>query len=141
MKAEHIPDLIEIENKCFSKPWTYDGFKAELENETANFFTAIKDNRIVGYVGFHVILDEGYIANIAVSPEFRRNGTGSALLGHAVKISREKNLAFLSLEVRKSNENAIRLYRKFGFDIVGERKNFYSAPTENGYIMTLTFNR
>ena len=139
MTVGHIDGLVEIENESFSKPWTYGGFEAELNNETADFLVALSDNKPVGYIGFHAVLDEGYVANIAVLPGFRRCGIASALLENTVKICSEKKLAFLSLEVRKSNESAIALYKKFGFEIVGERKNFYTAPTENAYIMTLNF--
>lgn len=139
MTAKHIDGLVKIENASFSKPWTYGGFENELENDTANFLAAVYDNKEIGYIGFHIVLDEGYVANIAVLPEFRHCGIASVLLENAVKICREKNLAFLSLEVRKSNENAVSLYKKFGFEFVGERKNFYTAPTENAYIMTLNF--
>ncbi len=137
MTAEHIDGLVKIENECFSKPWTHSGFENELINDTANFLVAVYNNIEIGYIGFHIILDEGYIANIAVLPEFRKCGAASVLLENAVKICREKSLVFLSLEVRKSNEKAISLYSKFGFELVGERKNFYTAPKENAYIMTL----
>ena len=139
MTAEHIDGLVKIENASFSKPWTYSGFENELTNDTANFLVAVYNTTEIGYIGFHIVLDEGYVANVAVLPEFRRCGIASILLENAVKLCREKNLAFLSLEVRKSNEKAISLYNKFGFELVGERKNFYTAPTENAYIMTLYF--
>ena len=139
MTAEHIEGLVKIENASFSKPWTYSGFENELSNETANFLVAVYDNTEIGYIGFHTVLDEGYVANIAVLPEFRRHGIAGVLLENAIEICREKSLAFLSLEVRKSNEKAISLYNKFGFKNVGERKNFYTSPTENAYIMTLNF--
>lgn len=139
MAPDHIDGLVKIENASFSKPWTYSGFEAELNNETANFLVAILDNKPVGYIGFHTVLDEGYIANVAVLPERRRCGIAGLLLENAIKTCREKSLAFLSLEVRKSNENAIALYKKFGFEVVGERKNFYTAPIESAYIMTLNF--
>lgn len=139
MTAEHIDGLVKIENECFSKPWTHSGFENELTNDTANFLVAVYNKIEIGYIGFHIVLDEGYVANVAVLPEFRKCGIASVLLENALKICREKNLAFLSLEVRKSNENAISLYNKFGFEIVGERKNFYTTPTENAYIMTLYF--
>ena len=139
MTAEHIEGLVKIENASFSKPWTYSGFENELSNETANFLVAVYDSTEIGYIGFHTVLDEGYVANIAVLPEFRRHGIAGVLLENAIEICREKSLAFLSLEVRKSNEKAISLYNKFGFKNVGERKNFYTSPTENAYIMTLNF--
>ncbi len=139
MRQEHIDGLVAIEKASFSKPWTKQGFESELANDTANFLVAVYDNREIGYIGFHVVLDEGDVANIAVLPEYRRCGVGKILLENAVRVCKEKKLAFLSLEVRKSNENAIALYKKFDFEIVGERKNFYTAPKEDASIMTLNF--
>lgn len=137
MTEEHIPALAQIEKSCFSKPWSEDAFKAELSNAAAVFTVAVCGGRTIGYIGFHTVLDEAYIANIAVSPDMRRMGAAKMLLWSAVKYCTERKMAFLSLEVRKSNRAAISLYEKFNFKIVGERKNFYSAPTENAYIMTL----
>ncbi len=141
MTAKHIEDLVLIEKASFSKPWTYKGFEAELTNDTAYFLTAVYEGKAIGYIGLHTILDEGYIANIAVLPQYRRNGIGEMLLREIINYSNKKNLCFITLEVRKSNVAAIALYRKFGFETVGERKNFYSAPQEDGLIMTLQFDK
>lgn len=140
MTAQNIDGLVKIENECFSKPWTYSGFENELNNDTANFYVAVYNNTEIGYMGFHIILDEGYVANIAVLPEYRGRGIAGSLIENALNYCRKKKLSFLSLEVRKSNENAVRLYKKFGFETVGERKNFYSDPVENALIMTKYFN-
>ncbi len=140
MTADQIPDLVAIENACFSRPWTYDGFAAELDKPSANFFTAAVDGRVCGYVGFQAVLDEGYVDNIAVLPEFRRRGVARALMDTAVSRCRELSLSFLSLEVRRSNSGAIALYEQLGFVVAGERKGFYSAPKEDALIMTLYFN-
>lgn len=139
MTEKHIDDLVEIENVSFSKPWSYSAFKAELENDAAVFTVAGDNGKAVGYIGFHTVLDEAYIANIAVLPEFRGQGIAKALLGWAVDYCRDNKMTFITLEVRKSNASAISLYQKFNFETVGERKNFYSSPTENAYIMTLNF--
>lgn len=139
MTGKHIDDLVEVENVSFSKPWSCAAFEAELRNDTAVFTVAVNNGKAVGYIGFHTILDEAYIANIAVLPEFRGQGIAKALLGWAIDYCREKKMIFITLEVRKSNSSAISLYRKFNFKAVGERKNFYSSPTENAYIMTLNF--
>ncbi len=140
MTAKNIDGLVKIENECFSKPWTQSGFENELKNDTANFHVALCNNQEEAYMGYYIILDEGYVANIAVLPEYRRRGIAGALIENALTQCREKKLLFLSLEVRKGNENAVRLYKKYGFETVGERKNFYSAPVENALIMTKYFN-
>ena len=137
LKAEHIDGLVEVEKACFSKPWSTAAFQSELNHDNAYFYTALVGDEIAGYMGFHAVLDEGYVANIAVLPEYRRQGIASALLENALNIGKGIPLSFLSLEVRISNSAAIALYERFGFKIFGERKNFYSSPRENAYIMTL----
>lgn len=139
MEQSHIKGLAEIEKQCFSKPWTESGFEGELANDTAHFLVAEHNGTEIGYIGFHTVLDEAYIANIAVLPEYRKNGVAGSLLGSAVDYCRVGGFAFISLEVRRSNTAAISLYKKFGFEFVGERKNFYTEPIENAYIMTLNF--
>lgn len=139
MKREDIPELARIERECFSRPWTEEGFAAELESSTANFLTARLGGEIVGYMGFQAVSGDGYVDNIAVSPAFRRRGIARALLKAALSRCGELRLSFLSLEVRKSNEAAIALYRSFGFEVAGERRRFYRDPPEDAYIMTVYF--
>ena len=81
------------------------------------------------------VLDEGYIANVAVSPVFRRQGIGRQLV--RTLLERSKDLAFVTLEVRASNAAAIALYTECGFQSVGVRKKFYSHPTEDALLMTV----
>ena len=88
----------------------------------------------------HTVLDECYIANIAVKNKFRRRGIGEAILDSAEKEALSNNCSFISLEVRVSNAPAISLYEKRGYISQGQRKNFYSNPTENALIMTKTFS-
>ena len=141
MTREDIPQLVAIEEACFAHPWTYEGFEAELDNSTANFITVKWGNDVVGYIGFHAVLDEGYVDNIAVLPEYRRRGLAKMLMNKAFDRCDELQLSFLSLEVRKSNAAAIALYEQFGFETVGERKRFYTAPTEDALIMTVYFDK
>ena len=91
-------------------------------------------------MGINVILDEGYIANVAVDPKYRKAGVGTLLVRRIFSLAREKGLSFVTLEVRASNENAISLYEKCGFKTEGRRKNFYSDPKEDAIIMTRRFN-
>lgn len=131
----------EIEKESFSVPWTREGIESELHNETARFFVAEYMGKTAGYLGMHIVLDECYIANIAVKENFRRKGIGNELLKHGEEKAKEENCSFISLEVRVSNEKAIALYKKRGYNVVGERKNFYSEPTENALIMTKKFSK
>lgn len=136
MKAEDTEAIAKIERQCFSKPWSKEGIEAELSNENAHFFVATKLDTVCGYIGMHIILDECYIANVAVSPKWQKSHIGLALAQRAVATAEEKGCRFVSLEVRKSNKPAISLYEKCGFIPMGERKGFYSEPTEDALIMT-----
>lgn len=139
MTAELIPAIAEIERLCFSHPWSENALREELFNDTACFLAAVTDEgEVVGYAGLHCVLDEGYIDNVAVRPEYRRQGVAGELLGAFLRFG-QANLAFLTLEVRKSNLPAIALYEKFGFFKVGERKNYYDSPREDAVLMTREF--
>ena len=97
-----------------------------------------EEGNILGYAGLHAVLDEGYIDNIAVAPDARRHGVASALLDVFCRFG-AVNLAFLTLEVRKSNTAAIGLYEKFGFQWAGLRPGYYQRPREDAVIMTRAF--
>lgn len=140
MVHSHIDGVALIEKECFSTPWTKDGIESELSNENARFFVAEYMGETAGYLGMHIVLDECYIANVAVREKFRRKGIADKLLSVGEEKAKEENCAFISLEVRVSNEKAIALYKKRGYNEVGIRKNFYSDPTENALIMTKNFS-
>lgn len=139
MNEKDIDGIAEIEKECFSEPWSRDGIESELSNETARFFVADFMGEAAGYLGMHIVLDECYIANIAVKEKFRRKGIADKLLSVGEERAKDENCAFITLEVRVSNEKAIALYSKRGYNEMGERKNFYSSPTENALIMTKDF--
>ena len=101
------------------------------------FLVAERDGAAVGYVGCQTVLDEGYITNVAVSPDCRRQGVARALLDELKARAVQAGLSFVTLEVRASNAPAIALYEGAGFVRVGVRKNFYTAPTEDAVLMTL----
>lgn len=136
MSEEHIPSLVELEKICFSVPWTENGFAEELENDFARFFVAELNGGIAGYIGSHNILGEVYITNVAVFPDYRGKGIAKKLIKKILDLSYEEKADFVTLEVRKSNVSAINLYKNTGFETVGERKKFYSSPTEDALLMT-----
>ena len=141
MTAEHIPQIAALEKRCFSDPWSENALREELFNDMASFLAAVtEDGTVAGYAGLHCVLDEGYIDNIAVAPEFRRQGVAGELLGVFLRFGRA-NLSFLTLEVRSSNAPAIALYEKHGFRPVGRRKNYYKNPREDAILMNLEFER
>ena len=136
MTTSHIEEIAKLEKECFSSPWSEDGLKTELNNNFARFFVAFSGDEIAGYIGSHNVLGEVYITNVAVFPEFRRNGVGKALVEFLVNKMKEENAEFVTLEVRKSNLSAISLYEKCGFQNVGERRKFYEKPVEDAILMT-----
>ena len=127
--------IAELEKECFFDPWSAE---AVLESAASGvrFFVCEENTQIIGYVGLQVVLDEGYITNIAVSSAHRRKGVAKALLNTLDKTARELSLSFISLEVRESNLSAIELYTKTGYLSDGKRPNFYENPRENAIIMT-----
>lgn len=138
IKREHIKYIAELEQICFSEPWSENTVLEAFTNGT-KFFVAEKNGTVLGYAGISCILDEGYITNIAVYPEHRNKGVATALLKRIFALREEIGLSFVSLEVRESNTNAISLYEKTGFKKEGLRKNFYRNPQENAIIMTKRF--
>ena len=136
LQPTHIEELAEIEKLCFSRPWSYEALAEELSNPLAVFFVAEHDGRAVGYAGMHHILDEGYITNIAVHPDFRRQGFATALIRELDGYADQNDLARLTLEVRASNSVAIAIYRHAGFDDDGVRTGFYENPTEDALILS-----
>ncbi|MEG0663938.1 MAG: ribosomal protein S18-alanine N-acetyltransferase [Clostridia bacterium] len=133
-------EIAKIEQFFFNPPWSEKEILSSLQNDNYYFFTAFFNKEIVGYSSFNKILNEGYINNIAVKSDFQNQKVGFDILNEMILQAKKLSLSFLTLEVRKSNEKAIKLYSKLGFKIDGQRKDFYNNPTENGYIMTLKFN-
>ena len=141
MNADHLDEVAELERICFSTPWSRNMLAEELDNACSAFLVAEDDaGRVVGYAGLQVILDEGYITNVAVRPECRRNGIAGKLLQVFLDFGQANHLAFLTLEVRASNYDAIALYGSRGFRSVGRRKNYYEHPKEYAIIMTKEFD-
>ncbi len=136
MKESDIKEIADLEKECFSEPWSENSLRDELINETARFYVVRHSENLLGYIGSNNICNEVYITNVAVNKECRGNGYGKILVNHLIKQSEVENAFFITLEVRKSNEKAISLYEKCGFKLIGERKNFYSKPTEDALIYT-----
>ena len=141
MTADHLEELEKLERICFSRPWSRKMLAEELENQCAAFLVAEDSvsGRVLGYAGLMVVADEGYITNVAVFPEYRRQGIAAQILQVFLQFAAANHLAFLTLEVRPSNAAAIALYQGFGFEEVGRRKNYYDLPKEDALILTKYF--
>ena len=131
--TEDIPAIAALERSCFSDPWPEDFIARRLDKILA----AGEDGVFLGYAALSSVLDEGSLDSIAVAPQYRRRGTADALLDAMVRRGREKELAFITLEVRAGNAAAIALYEKHGFAPVGRRTNYYERPREDAILMTL----
>lgn len=141
MAEEDIDSVVEIEEQLFSKPWTKQDFINSMSDRHNIYVVAENEHQeIIGYCGIWGVLDEGQITNVAVRTEDQGNGVGFKMLEELLFIGRNEGLQQYTLEVRKSNIKAIRLYEKLGFVEEGIRKNFYDKPVEDGIIMWLREN-
>ena len=143
MAAEHLNDVAALELACFSRPWSRQMLAEELDNQCAAFLVALEPEteKVIGYAGLLVAADEGYITNVAVRPDCRKQGVAGKLLQVFLDFAQANHLAFLTLEVRASNYPAIALYGSRGFRGVGRRKNYYEHPREDAIIMTREFEQ
>ena len=138
MTSSHLDQVVEIETACFNDPWSRRLFEdALVEQNTTNLAAVDPDGSVLGYISFTAILDEGGINNIAVHPACRGRGIASSLLEAFHQYGHQHGLAYLLLEVRPSNHNALSLYEKFGYREVGRRKGYYLSPKEDAIIMRL----
>ena len=139
LTAAHISQAAEIEWLCFSDPWSEKMLAEHLANPCSLTLAAVDGvGRLLGYVGLLAVVDEGYITNVAVRPDCRRQGVASSLLQALEARGRARNLTFLTLEVRQSNAPARALYEKLGYVQAGLRRNYYENPREDAVIMTKT---
>ena len=135
MTAEDIAQVAALERVCFSDPWPESVLENELQNELSFWLVAKQDGEVLGYVGSQSVLDEADMMNLAVRESARRQGIAKALvLALCGKLS-QKGVRSLTLEVRDSNEPAIRLYEALGFAQVGKRPNYYFHPREDARIL------
>ena len=138
MTEKHLDDICTVEELSLKSPWSRNMFKEELLCKFSMYCVVTIEKRAVAYMGMHCVSGEGHITNIAVHPDFRRQGIAKALITHFIDYARQNNFEFMTLEVRESNLPAIKCYEKFGFQEAGLRKNYYEHK-ENAIIMTLSF--
>ena len=136
MNDSHVAAVAELEKLCFgTAAWSEKSVASELTNELSLWLVAVEDGRLAGYVGSQTVIDETDMMNVAVHPDFRRRGIGEKLILELVEALKEKESRCLTLEVRASNEPAIGLYEKLGFQQAGRRKNYYRNPREDALIL------
>ena len=137
MQQQDVVQAAALEAQIFSLPWSEQAFSDALKLTHTVFLVAEEGGRVAGYIGMYLSLEEGEITNVAVAPEFRRRGIADALLTEIKREAAERGVTSLVLEVRVSNQNAIRLYEKHGFVSCGVRKGFYEQPKEDAFLMIL----
>ena len=135
MTAEHVPQVAALEAICFHDPWSEKSVASELTNPLSLWLVALDGERVAGYVGSQSVMGESDMMNVAVHPDYRRQGIAEKLCLSLVDSLKEKGNHSLTLEVRASNENAKALYEKLGFVQVGLRKNYYRNPKEDACIL------
>ena len=135
MKAEHVPQVAQLEKLCFSDPWSEMSIASELRSIWSYWVVALDSEQVVGYVGSQSSVDETDIMNIAVHPDWRRQGIAESLIDNLMKELKNRGSHALLLEVRVSNGPASALYEKLGFQQVGRRKNYYRNPKEDALIL------
>jgi ribosomal-protein-alanine N-acetyltransferase len=132
---DDLDEIMEIEMLSFTTPWSRYAFIHEIEFPGSVFKVIKIEGKLVGYGGFWHIVDEAHISNIAIHPEYRRREFGRKLLVHLLELAVERRATKATLEVRRSNTAAQRLYGSFGFDVIAVRKNYYSDEGEDALIM------
>ena len=135
MTEAHVAQVAALEALCFSDPWSERSVSSELANPLSCWLVAVDGETVAGYVGSQTVLDETDMMNIAVHPDYRRQGIAAALVDALVDKLKDKGSRCLTLEVRQSNLPAITLYEKLGFAQIGLRKNYYRNPRENALIL------
>ena len=138
MTYDDLPTVMAIEQMSFSNPWHENTFRGEIQNRPFSYPYVIVhgvEKKVIGYIIYWQIRDEVQINNVAVFPDYRNSGAGEEALRRVIEEVGARGATFISLEVRMSNLPAIFLYRKLGFRTLGVRKNYYSNPVEDAYVM------
>ena len=137
MVDKDLEQVCSIENETFSEPWSYNSFSTSLASKDNTYLVAEEDGEVLGYCGMWGCIDEGQITNVAVKQNYRGKKIGHKLISTLIDYGRDNGLISFTLEVRKGNDVARKLYENLGFTSSGLRKNFYSKPTEDAVIMWL----
>lgn len=140
LTEKDIDTIIGIEKKSFPRPWSADSFLAEFLREDSYNYGAIcmnplRDKQIVSYISYRIIDKEMHLLKIAVTPQWRKRGIASWLLGESLNACENRGIDGCLLEVRPSNASAIRLYQKLGFKNIGKRPHYYSDTREDALVM------
>lgn len=137
MDEAHVNGVALLEKICFSDPWSEKSIASEVNNPLSLWLVALDAGQVVGYVGSQSVLGWADMMNLAVHPEYRRQGIGDTLVRKLIALLKENEVTCLTLEVRCSNQNAISLYHRIGFRQVGKRPGYYHNPKEDALILRM----
>ena len=135
MSSAHVARIAALEAANFSLPWDEAAIRGELENPLSLWLAAQEGEEVLGYVGSQSCFEDTDILNVCVAPEARRRGIARALMTELERQLRPRGAQRITLEVRASNEPAIALYRKLGYEQAGLRKGYYEKPREDALIL------
>ncbi len=136
LEKRFLDEIDIIEKASFKYPWSKEAYLQEIENPNAIYKVITLDNEVIAYGGFHQVFDEGHVTNIAVKESFRKKGFGKMLMDALIEETKEKDIISMTLEVRVSNINAVKLYENLGFKSAGVRPKYY-PDGEDAFIMWL----
>jgi ribosomal-protein-alanine N-acetyltransferase len=134
---EGLDEVASLEAESFANPWSRDMLATELRNSDVARVYVLRDReaRLVAFCACWIILNELHINTLAVTEDARRRGLATRLLRHIFAEAARDGADCATLEVRRSNEAALRLYEGFGFKVRGLRKNYYPQPPEDGLVL------
>ena len=135
MQKEDVTQVAVIEAECFSEPWSRQAFLDVMDKKEYLYMVAAQEGEVIGYCGMYQVLDEGNITQVAVRSDRRGEGVARTLLQDFMQKGTARGVCAYTLEVRVSNEKAVRLYEACGFVTECVRKDFYAAPKEDAFIM------
>lgn len=136
MKESDLSEVLQLENELFTSPWSYDSYLYDLkENPYSSNFIFRIDGKIAGYCGLWCLFEQAQITNIAVNKIYQRQHIGTKLMEYMEKIAIKNGCETISLEVRVSNDAAINLYKKNGYEIISVRKGYYQDNHEDAWLM------
>lgn len=141
MTREHVPQVHALECLAFTSPWDISAYFEELRNPTAYYIVVLAQDRVVGFGGMWVVLDEAHVVTIAVQPEYRRHGLGRRLMHALIAEAHRRGADFVTLEVRASNTPAQNLYRSLGFVTIGTRRRYYPDNGEDAQVMQVEIEK
>ena len=136
MTEKHVAQVAELEKICFgSAAWSEKSIASELNNALSLWIVAVEDEKVLGYVGSQTVMGETDMMNVAVHPDYRKQGIASGLITELIGALKKRESHCLTLEVRASNEPAKNLYKMLDFEEIGIRKNYYRNPREDALIL------